>query len=568
MYASCVSPLSLTALDQGAHTLDVRAIDAAGNLDGSPAHRSWIVDTIAPDTAITSGSTGSVPAGPVEIGFTSEAGASFECRLDTGSFASCASPLRIESPAAGPHTVEVRAVDRAGNHDTSPASHSWTTVAPDTTTPETTILSAPSGRILEGPVAVTFESNEPGRFECDIDGMGFEPCSSPLDLPSPARGAHAVRIRAIDEAGNADPTPEVASWRTIAARIDLCGQISADRTIGPDEGRVYILACDVTVAPNARLTVEPGSLIKALSTRTLRVDGTLVANGTQAEPVTITSERDDTAGGDTNGDGDTTAPAAGNWQGIVVTSGAELDLTRVQLRHTSYAIQASDASKFSIVDSTITDAAETGVYASFFSTTVPRLSGNSISRTGGPAIQLRSEHLDLTKLTGNTGSATHGGLQMAGAIDVNGSLPVGGLTPQIGINNTGEQLRIGDTSTVTLPAGAIWKALSTRTLRVDGTLVANGTQAEPVTITSERDDTAGGDTNGDGDTTAPAAGNWQGIRRHAAAPSSISRGCSCATPATRSRPATRRSSRSSTPRSPTPPRPASTPASSRRRSRD
>ena len=265
------------------------------------------------------------------------------------------------------------------------------------------------------------------------------------------------------------------------------------------------------IGDTSTVTLPAGAIWKALSTRTLRVDGTLVANGTQAEPVTITSERDDTAGGDTNGDGDTTAPAAGNWQGIVVTSGAELDLTRVQLRHTSYAIQASDASKFSIVDSTITDAAETGVYASFFSTTVPRLSGNSISRTGGPAIQLRSEHLDLTKLTGNTGSATHGGLQMAGAIDVNGSLPVGGLTPQIGINNTGEQLRIGDTSTVTLPAGAIWKALSTRTLRVDGTLVANGTQAEPVTITSERDDTAGGDTNGDGDTTAPAAGNWQGI---------------------------------------------------------
>ncbi|MFP2964292.1 hypothetical protein ACLEPN_42965, partial [Myxococcus sp. 1LA] len=46
-YVACTDPVTFTGLAQGSHTLSVRAIDAAGNLDDTPATYTW---TVAVDT--------------------------------------------------------------------------------------------------------------------------------------------------------------------------------------------------------------------------------------------------------------------------------------------------------------------------------------------------------------------------------------------------------------------------------------------------------------------------------------------------------------------------------------
>jgi hypothetical protein len=51
--------------------------------------------------------------------------ASFECKLDNGSFAPCTSPQSYSSLADGSHTFTVRAIDRAGNRDDTPAQFTW-----------------------------------------------------------------------------------------------------------------------------------------------------------------------------------------------------------------------------------------------------------------------------------------------------------------------------------------------------------------------------------------------------------------------------------------------------------
>jgi large repetitive protein len=56
----------------------------------------------------------------------SESGSSFECALDGAPFAPCTSPASYSSLALGPHQLEVRAIDAAGNVDATPAIYTWT----------------------------------------------------------------------------------------------------------------------------------------------------------------------------------------------------------------------------------------------------------------------------------------------------------------------------------------------------------------------------------------------------------------------------------------------------------
>jgi hypothetical protein len=111
----------------------VRARDAAGNTDQSPAIRTWTVqasDTTAPDTTITSGPPATTPSTGATFTFTStESGSSFQCSLDQAGFVPCSPPVSY-TVSPGSHEFRVQARDAAGNLDVSPASYSWTVEAP------------------------------------------------------------------------------------------------------------------------------------------------------------------------------------------------------------------------------------------------------------------------------------------------------------------------------------------------------------------------------------------------------------------------------------------------------
>jgi chitodextrinase len=225
-FAGCASPATYTGLGLGEHSFAVRATDAAGNTDPSPAVRSWTIapppDTTPPETTITAGPSGTVTATTATFQFgSSEAGSRFECSLDGAPYAACTSPTSYAGLGLGEHSFAVRATDPAGNTDLSPAVRSWTVAPPaDTTPPETSITAGPSGTVTAGTASFEFGSSKAGsRFECALDGAPYAECASPRSYAGLGLGAHSFSVRAIDPAGNPDPTPAVRSW-TVAPPAD------------------------------------------------------------------------------------------------------------------------------------------------------------------------------------------------------------------------------------------------------------------------------------------------------------------------------------------------------------
>ena len=218
-FVPCTSPKDYSELADGSHTFSVKAIDAAGNTDPTPASRTWTVDTAAPETTIDLGPSGTITVADATFAFSSsEAGATFECSLDGAAYSACTSPESYTSLSNGSHTFEVKAKDGAGNVDATPASRTFSVEVPppppdDTTPPETTIDSGPSGTVNSSSASFAFSSDEAGStFECKLDASTFASCTSPKAYGGLSNGSHTFEVRATDAAGNTDATPASRTW--------------------------------------------------------------------------------------------------------------------------------------------------------------------------------------------------------------------------------------------------------------------------------------------------------------------------------------------------------------------
>ena len=125
-FAACASPFTSASLGDGAHAFAVRAADAAGYRDASPASRSFAVDATAPQTSIGSGPSGPVASRRATLTFGASKAATFTCSLDGGARVACGSPVSYAGLADGAHTFRVAARDVRGLVDATPAARTWT----------------------------------------------------------------------------------------------------------------------------------------------------------------------------------------------------------------------------------------------------------------------------------------------------------------------------------------------------------------------------------------------------------------------------------------------------------
>ncbi len=269
-------------------------------------------DTSAPETTISSGPEAATTDTGADFYFSAdETGAVFSCKLDQGRWSRCRSPRAYTDLALGTHQFAVRAIDRAGNVDATPASWSWSVVAPppppppaeeapaeaapveeaptppaeetpppteeapppaeettpppaeetpppppaDTTAPDTTILSGPTGTTTAVSAEFTFSATESGStFECKLDGGSWASCTAPKSLSGLALGSHTFSVRATDAAGNVDSSPAGRSW-TVEAE-----QAPPPPPPPPAEGCTTTVS-SVSAAQSSVASAAPGTVV-------------------------------------------------------------------------------------------------------------------------------------------------------------------------------------------------------------------------------------------------------------------------------------------------------------------
>lgn len=201
-----VSPVSFSGLSEGLYTVEVTALDNAGNPSTTISH-SFTVDMTAPLINVASAINGLTNLDANTITFAANENANFSCNVDLMGFAACTSPLALSGLANGNHNVDVRATDLAGNVS-AVSSVSWSI---DTVAPTTSINAQQNSR---NSFTFNLSSSEPNsNFVCSVDNAVFADCNDQFSQTF-AEGAHSLVARAVDAAGNVDAVG--ASYNLVA----------------------------------------------------------------------------------------------------------------------------------------------------------------------------------------------------------------------------------------------------------------------------------------------------------------------------------------------------------------
>lgn len=373
----------------------------------------------------------------------------------------------------------------------------------------------------------------------------------PLRVPT----RHRHQRNYVASMDGAIPVAFLALWlslNAVHAQTPISGIIATDTTLSSG---VWHIDGNLIVESGATLTVDPGAILKFDGGRRLEIKGVLHAVGSQTEPVYFTDIRDDGVGGDTNGDGNATAPAPGWWRGIESLPDGVITLRHVVVRYGGHVstwntgkanVWHQGSGALSVADSVIELGSREGIRldgvtgtvnvstsqirdnllygvnvlnapgAIFITgntiednpqgvwvegrTSTPEISSNTI--IGGEAgIYLRTPDAQPVIFENSISAATVAPLRTSGTIEQDVIWDADETYYVTGVN-------VNAPAVLTIPAGGVVKFPSNGLMRVYGLLEVAGTEGDDVVFTDYRDDSFGGDTNSDGIASAPAPGGW------------------------------------------------------------
>lgn len=216
----CGNSITYNALADGPHSLTLMVVDNAGNTSNTEVFH-WIVDNTSPILNLLSSPNTLTNNTIASFEFSAQDPNGVEkylCKLDTGPFSQCNSPIQYSNLSAGLHNFSVKAVDIAGNVSHA-IDYTWQI---DTAAPVVVIGSGPTTPTRDTNAVITFDANDNHQvasIECSIDNANYRPCTNPISYNNLSHGNHTVYIRAIDVAGNIS-VPVIYSWD-----VDIVGPV-------------------------------------------------------------------------------------------------------------------------------------------------------------------------------------------------------------------------------------------------------------------------------------------------------------------------------------------------------
>jgi parallel beta-helix repeat protein len=290
-------------------------------------------------------------------------------------------------------------------------------------------------------------------------------------------------------------------------------QLNANATVAKRDiagiNNIGYIMNSLSINNGATLTINPGVVLKLSSKRVDVYEGAINAIGTPSEKIIFTSIKDDSRGGDTNIDGNGTAPVPGDWLGIFFReSTLQSQLQYAEIRYGGDAENANNAFGYPregtivsennnlIVDNCVIQLSNSSAFGAYGTSTAtftnnrlenisrfpvhlamfsnPTFSGNTVENIGYFAIGIRDESYNQ--------SGTFPFRSFAG-VDSITYIPTNIYGSYSAIINSGTK--------ITIPPGMHFKMLNSSYFEVNGELHIAGTTTHPVVFTEIDDDSYG-----------------------------------------------------------------------------